>query len=248
MKSPLVSIIMPAYNAERYIREAVDSVTAQTHRNWELIIIDDRSNDNTADIALEYHRLDPRIRLIKNEDNLGAAGSRNRGLDEASGDYVALLDADDVWLYDKLSKQLELAERSGGGLIYCSYFLLRDNGEKAFIVPPVTDYEHMLSKNVIGCSTVLMSREIADEFRFSTEYYHEDLVMWLDILRGGRTAFGCTECLAKHRQVKSSRSADKLSSARNRWRILRDYLELPLPKCCTEFAKYAFFAAVKYLK
>ncbi len=98
MKSPLVSIIMPAYNAERYIREAVDSVTAQTHRNWELIIIDDRSSDNTADIALEYHRLDPRIRLIKNEDNLGAAGSRNRGLDEASGDYVALLDADDVWL------------------------------------------------------------------------------------------------------------------------------------------------------
>ena len=104
MKSPLVSIIMPAYNAERYIREAVDSVIVQTHKNWELIIIDDRSSDNTADIAFEYHRLDPRIRLIKNEDNLGAAGSRNRGLDEASGDFVALLDADDVWLEDKLSK------------------------------------------------------------------------------------------------------------------------------------------------
>lgn len=104
--APLVSVIMPAYNAEKYIEEAVSSVLSQTYKNWELLILDDCSSDCTAEIAEYFASLDTRIRLLRNPQNMGVAKTRNRGFDIAKGEWIALLDSDDVWHSDKLEKQL----------------------------------------------------------------------------------------------------------------------------------------------
>ena len=150
-KQPLVSVIMPAYNAEEYISEAVQSVMAQTYTNWELLILDDCSTDGTADKARCFSDLDPRITLYSNPKNIGVALTRNKGMALAKGSWVALLDSDDIWHKDKLEKQLVAAENTGADIIYCSYSLMDKNGEHLsdFIVPERTSYDDMLRKNVI---------------------------------------------------------------------------------------------------
>lgn len=142
-KQPLVSVIMPAYNAEEYISEAVQSVMAQTYTNWELLILDDCSTDGTADKARCFSDLDPRITLYSNPKNIGVALTRNKGMALAKGSWVALLDSDDIWHKDKLEKQLVAAENTGADIIYCSYSLMDKNGEHLsdFIVPERTSYE-----------------------------------------------------------------------------------------------------------
>ena len=137
---PLVSVIMPAYNAEEYISEAVQSVMAQTYTNWELLILDDCSTDGTADKARCFSDLDPRITLYSNPKNIGVALTRNKGMALAKGSWVALLDSDDIWHKDKLEKQLAAAENTGADIIYCSYSLMDKNGEHLsdFIVPERT--------------------------------------------------------------------------------------------------------------
>lgn len=119
-----MSVIMPAYNAEKYIEEAISSVVSQTHENWELLILDDCSTDRTVEIAERFAGLDARIRLLRNPQNMGVAKTRNRGLDLAQGEWIALLDSDDVWHRDKLEKQLALAAQAGAELVYTSYELL----------------------------------------------------------------------------------------------------------------------------
>ena len=188
---PLVSVIMPAYNAEKYIEEAIRSVLSQTYTNWKLLILDDGSTDRTAELAERFANADTRIRLLRNPQNMGVARTRNRGFDMANGDWAALLDSDDVWHSDKLEKQLAAAERSGADMIYCSYSMMDADGRRIsdFIVPERTSYAAMLEESVLSCSTVLLSRSIYSEYRFSTNYYHEDYALWLRLLRLGFTAF-----------------------------------------------------------
>lgn len=248
---PLVSIIMPAYNAERYIEEAVRSAMAQTVTDWELLIIDDCSGDSTCSVAERLAREDKRIALFHNEENLGAAGTRNRGLELCRGKYVALLDSDDVWHPDKLEKQLERLRQTGADLSYSSYAVIGEDGKKAkgdYIVPENASFKKMLKENVIGCSTVLLDARIAKQYRFDTSFFHEDYVLWLRLLRDGYTAAGCGEVLVDWRYIESSRSFDKQKSARNRWKIYREYLKLPLPKSLWAFSNYAATSLRKYLR
>lgn len=161
-RQPLVSVIMPAYNAEKYIGEAIASVCAQTYENWELLILDDGSGDRTAEIAQAYAQLDARIRVLRNPQNMGAAKTRNRGFDIAKGEWIALLDSDDVWHSDKLEKQLAVAGRAGVDIIYCSYALVNESGAHLsdYIVPETTSYDAMLRESVLSCSTVLLRQLI----------------------------------------------------------------------------------------
>ena len=129
--TPKVSIVMPAYKAEEYVGEAIDSVLEQTFPDWELIIVDDCSADKTADIAYQYAETEPRIIVIENDTNLGAAGTRNKGIAHSSGEWIAFLDCDDIWRNEKLEKQLKLAEETGAELIYTSYSLF-SNEEGVF--------------------------------------------------------------------------------------------------------------------
>lgn len=247
-EKPLISVIMPAYNVEKYIEAAICSVLSQTYANWELLVLDDGSTDRTAEIAENFVKADPRVRLLHNPQNMGVAWTRNHGFDAAEGDWAALLDSDDVWHSDKLEKQLAAAKRSGAEIIYSSYSMTDKNGRRMseFIVPERTSYSAMLEKNVLSCSTVLLSRSIFSEYRFSTKYYHEDYAFWLQLLRLGFTAFGCKDVLMDYRIQRGSRSNNKLRSARRRWLVYRKAEKLSFAKSVQAFAGYARCGIAKY--
>lgn len=245
--SPRVSVLMPAYNAERYIAEAIHSLQGQTMQDWELIVVDDCSTDGTAQQLRRLAEEDSRIRPVFNAENRGAAGSRNLALAMHRGEYIALLDADDVWRADKLARQLETAEKTGAEIVYCSYALIGAAGEKngkPFVVRESTDFEKMLRRNEIGASTVLV-RETAMR-PFDTRFYHEDYALWLALLQSGCRAVGVTEVLVDYRILPGSRSNNKWKSAQHRYEIYRDYLHIPLAKRVFLLAQYALSGLKKY--
>lgn len=246
--SNLISVVMPAYNSERYISEAIRSVISQTYENWELIVIDDGSTDSTPDIVKSFADVDKRITFVQNEKNLGVALTRNRGFELACGEWVALLDSDDVWHNDKLEKQLEVAERTGCDVVYCSYTMIDEDRHllSEYVVPPKTSYEELLKESTISCSTALLSRRITDSEHFLSEYYHEDYVYWLHLLKQGYVAAGSTESLVDYRVAEGSRSHDKLKAAKNRWYIYRKAEQLPLWRSVTVFCSYAMRGMAKY--
>lgn len=250
MKStPKISVIMPAYNMERYIEEAIRSVMAQTVSDWELLVLDDCSEDATCSIVETLAAEDERIRLIRMECNSGVAAVRNRGFELSRGDFVALLDSDDVWCPEKLEKQLQRLEHTGADIAYCSYGVIDADSNQTrndYTVPERTDFEAMLRENEIGCSTVLLRRKIVEKYRFDTDFFHEDYLLWLRLLQDGYTAAGCSEVLVKWRYIASSRSFNKLKSARNRWKIYRKYLKLPFWKSVKLLCAYALAGLRKY--
>lgn len=247
--APLVSIIMPAYNAEAFIEEAVFSVVNQTIQNWELWVIDDGSCDKTREIATRLAKYDDRIHVIANEKNLGVAKTRNRGLDICDGKYVALLDSDDYWTPLFLEKMILRADETQADIIYCSYEMVDEQNQKVcndFIVPPSTNFEESIVRSVITCSTVLITSEIAKNHRFPTNMYHEDIALWFQLLRDGKAARGVSEVLAAYRQRANSRSSGKLRSACRRWSIYRKHLKLPILKCIVTTVKYGYYGLKKF--
>lgn len=251
MTGPAVCVIMPAYNAGRFIEEAIRSVMGQTYRNWELLVIDDGSKDDTVDVVKRLCREDGRITLLQNPQNMGVAHTRNRGLDLCDGRYAALLDSDDVWHPEKLEKQLLLAQDTGADVIYCSYGIMDEQGAKQcedFLVPAQTDFERTLIQGYISCSTALLSPKVARHYRFDDQYYHEDLALWLQILRDGCPARGVTEVLAQYRVMEGTRAANKLRSAAYRWQIYRKMLGYSLPKSGKLLVQYGLLGLKKYKK
>lgn len=250
-ENPIVSVIMPAYNAERFIEAAIRSVMEQTFQNWELIVLDDGSRDHTRQIIETLAQQDQRIRNCPNERNMGVARTRNRGFDLCRGRYVALLDSDDIWHPEKLEKQLARAQETGAELIFTPYALMDASGAPVgteYLVPAQVSYSQLLKENVIGCSTVMLSAHLLQNYRFETDFFHEDYVLWLRLLQDGCTAVSCSEVLVNWRYLPNSRSFDKRKSAMNRWRIYRKYLKLPLHKSAFYFAAYAVRGIRKYRK
>ena len=179
---------------------------------------------------------------------LGAAKTRNRGLELSEGEWVALLDSDDIWHSDKLEKQLAVALNSGSEIIYCSYSLISSDGQKIsdYIVPTQTSYDDMLKESVFSCSTTLLAKSVVDNNRFSADYYHEDLVYWLQLLKNGYSASACCEPLADYRIVEGSRSHSELQSAKNRWEVYRKVEKLSLLKSLSVFLSYTARGLRKY--
>ena len=248
-RSPLVSVIMPAYNAERFIEEAIRSVLSQSISDLELIVIDDMSTDHTSNIIRDLADGDSRICFISNEKNIGVAQTRNRGLEIASGKYVALLDSDDYWRPMMLEKMINRAEETGADIVYCSYELVDEEGKRVcndFIVPLETTYEKSLIRSVITCSTVLLKSEFAKNNSFPTNMYHEDIALWFRALRDGAVARGVEDILATYRQRANSRSASKLKSAGRRWTIYRKHLKLPFFKSISVMVRYAYYGFIKF--
>lgn len=247
--TPLVSVIMPAYNAEPFIAEAISSVLTQSISDLELIVIDDGSTDGTQRIVAELAGNDARICQIINEENMGVARTRNRGLELCRGKYVALLDSDDYWKPQLLEKMIARAEETGADIIYCSYELVDEQGQKLcndFVAPPATTFEESIVRSVITCSTVLLTADLAKNNRFPTNIYHEDIALWFQILRDGGTARGVPEVLAAYRQRANSRSSDKLISAVRRWTIYRKHLKMPIGQSVHAMVRYAYHGLVKY--
>lgn len=244
---PVVSIIMPAYNAEKYIGQAIESVINQTYKNWELIIVDDCSTDSTLEKAYAFEKKDSRICIIKNPLNQGVATSRNKGIEVAQGKYIALLDSDDVWTIDKLERQLELIVDAQ--IVYCSYDFIDKNNrmiKKPFIVPKETNFNKMLVSNVISCSTILIDSELIKKNKFNKNYYHEDYVLWMQLLSIPVKAIGDEKVLMHYRQLETSRSHGKTNAAKHRWKIYREALGLDYITCICSFVGYVILGIKKY--
>ena len=251
IEKPLVSVIMPAYNAERYIEKSIRSVQRQTWPDWELIVLDDCSSDRTAEVAAGLAREDDRIRLYTNEQNLGVARTRNRGLELCRGDYVAFLDSDDAWRPEKLELQLKCARETGADLVYTSYAIVDAGGEKKcrdFLVPADVSFEGLLRENVIGCSTVMLSLPVLEGKGFREDFFHEDYVLWLQLLNAGRKAAGVEKVLVDYFFHEDSKAGNKGRAARKRWNIYRRYLGFSVPKSAWYFGHYALAALRKYAR
>lgn len=248
-ETPLVSVIIPVYNAERYLEQTVRSVQAQTITDMEILLVDDCSTDGSAVIMRRLAAEDQRIRLLMSSCNQGVATTRNIAIKNSRGTYLAFLDADDLWYPDKLRLQLALAVRENVEIVYCSYDIIDENStpcRSAFIVSNETNLERTMWCSEISCSTALIRRDAMAGIEFSEVQYHEDLVMWITLLEDGCRAKGVREVLAAYRQSTGSRSSNKLESARNRWKVFKNVAHLPMYKRLYYFLRYAFAGAIKY--
>ncbi len=243
---PKVSIVMPAFNAARYIEQAVGSVIEQTYQNWELLIVDDASNDQTLEIARKLAAGDARIRVFTNDHNLGVAESRNLALREASGCYIAFLDSDDLWLPEKLAKQVEFMLRHDVAVCYANYRRIDEHGNSlgAVVPPNRIDYELLLKSNFIGNLTGIYNAGALGKQYFS-KFGHEDYVAWLDLVRKTNLACSVGEELALYRVYGGSISGNKLKAARWQWKIYRNHLSLGIVRSFRLMLSYFYYALRK---
>lgn len=223
----LISIIVPVYNAEKFIRETMDCVIAQTYPCWELLLVEDGSRDNSVEIIETYIRDsgEKRIRLICQPENMGAAKARNRGLQEAKGRYIAYLDADDLWLPEKLEHELAFIREKDAAFVFTGYEFADENGKgtgKIVHVPETLNYRQALSNTTIFTTTVMFdTQKISKELLEMPVIKSEDTALWWKVLRNGYTAFGLDENLVKYRRPGKSLSSNKLEAVRRIWNLYR---------------------------
>lgn len=245
---PLVSVIMPTYNAEKYLAESINSVIAQTYDNWELLITDDRSSDNTLAIAKHYVAKDSRIKLFIQEQNKGAGAARNNSIENASGKYIAFLDADDLWVPEKLEKQVSFALANNHAFTYTSYRKLSDGKLLAVVTPPEsTTYNKLMYSNVIGCLTAMYDAEQLGKRYMPLIRKRQDMGLWLDILKDVPKAFCLSEPLAYYR-VGVGMSTNKFKILSYQWRFYRDVVGLGVFRAIFTFSIYALKGFSKYSK
>jgi teichuronic acid biosynthesis glycosyltransferase TuaG len=240
----LVSIITPVYNSEKYISDTINSVLAQTYTNWEMLIADDCSSDNSAEIINRY--TDSRIKYIKLESNSGAAIARNKALEQAKGNYIAFLDADDTWKPEKLEKQLKFMIEKDIGFSFAGYEIIRDKKNKIIEVPDTLNYNQFMKNTIIGTLTVMISRKHVGEVRLVDVKKDHDSMTWAKLLRQGNTAYGLNESLAYYRKVEGSISNNKIKAAKNHWNNCRRIEKLSIPKCMYYFFFYVLNAIKKH--
>lgn len=245
----LVSIITPAYNCENFISETIDSVLAQTYTDWEMIIVDDRSTDNTEKIIIDYSKNDNRIRLIKLTENSGAAVARNIAIENANGRFIAFLDSDDMWKKDKLEVQLKFMRQNNYGFTFTGYEFIRERDSdtaKVFGVPASLNYSQALKNTVIGCLTVVIDKDIIGNFKMPLVRRGQDNLTWLMLLKRGHLAYGLNENLACYRRVTGSLSNNKIKALKRQWSNYRNVIKLPLFKCVYYYTFYVINNVKKY--
>lgn len=243
----LVSIIMPAYRAAIYIGEAIESVQIQDVTEWELLVVDDGSPDNTADVVESYVLNDDRIHLIR-QSNRGPAMARQAAIDAATGRYVAFLDSDDCWLPGKLARQLEFMAERDAAVSFTRFCRISQDGSQVghlVAIPDRLDYRGLLCNTALATSTVIVDRERTGPFRMTNTYY-DDYALWLDLLKRGHVAHGLQEDLMRYRVLGQSVSRNKGKSARMVWRTYREIERLSPPVAAWCFAHYALNAWRKY--
>ena len=249
----MISIVTPVYNAAAFIRQTMEMVQAQDYTDWELLLVDDCSKDRSCEIIEEYlkEKPDERIRLIKKEKNEGAALSRNRGIREAKGRYIAFLDADDVWLPHKLKTQMDFMNEQGCGFVFSAY----EFGDEEAVgtgrivhVPESLTYKKALSRTVIFTTTVLLDTEkIPKELIYMPNVPSEDSATWWQILRAGHVAKGIDEVLAIYRRPAKSLSSNKLKAIQRIWYLYREVERLSFWQSCVAFVGWAYRATVRRL-
>ena len=242
----LVSIITPSYNSAKFIKQCIESVIAQTYTNWEMLIVDDYSADNSLQILKKYN--DKRIQLIELDKNVGASESRNVAIRKAKGKYIAFLDSDDLWEPQKLEKQISFMETEDIAFSFSTYQPMSDDESKLYSIihaPKIVTYSSYLKKTIIGCLTVVIDREKTGGFEMPNIRSSHDMALWLLIMRRGFDAYGLDENLARYRIVSTSNTANKWRAAKDVWMVYRQFEKLSFFYSIWYFLNYAFNAIIK---
>lgn len=214
---PMVSVIMPCYNAKHLISQSIDSVLSQTYENWELLITDDCSTDNSVEIVKRYCKMDSRIDLLVSKQNQGIAKTRNLSIERAKGHFIAFLDNDDLWLPNKLEKQVNFMIENGYAFTYTGYELIDNDGasmNKVILTQGVMDYSRYSRNTIIGCGTVMIDRHITGDFRMPHNDTSDDMALWLSLMRKGFNAYPLNEVLLKYRITINSASSKKTQGSK----------------------------------
>lgn len=243
MKKDLVSIIIPVYNAEKFLNDTIKTIQNQTYENWEAIFVDDCSKDKSVEIIKKEIKKDKRIKLFENEKNSGTAVSRNRGIDEAKGNYLCFLDSDDLWETTKLEKQINFMKEKGCAFSFTSYEFADENAKpngKKVIVPEKINYKQALKNTTIWTSTVMF-----DLNKLSKETIHmpnvrrgQDTACWWKVLKTIDYAYGIDNCFSYYRRTDESLSANKIAALKRTWNLYRNVEKLSLTSSCYNFCWY----------
>lgn len=250
MQGEMVSIIMAAYNSEKTIGDAIESVIKQSHKYWELIVVIDGSFDRTNDIVEGYVKADDRIRVVVNEMNQGVSKCRYKGAQEAKADWIAILDSDDMWTPKKLEYQLVYQKKYDADIVYTASSFIDANGNaKSWImeVPRSISYRKLLSQNIISNSSALVKKDLyIDNYVFGDDM-HEDYALWLNILKKGYKAVGINKPLLIYRLSDNSKSSNKLKAAKMNYKTLRN-VGINIGKTSFYMVRYGINGIKKYRK
>ncbi|MBO6100389.1 MAG: glycosyltransferase family 2 protein [Spirochaetaceae bacterium] len=227
---PVVSIITPCFNCEKYLLQTIDSVLAQTFQDWEMIIVDDCSTDSSYGIALEASKHESRISVYKNQQNMGACFSRNFATDKAKGKYLAFLDSDDIWYAEKLKEQLDFMQKNDCDFCFCEYELIDSDSKplnrKARVINRL-NYQKNLFHNFPGCLTVIYDSEKIGKIHGNKKGNADDYDLFLNVLKNSSNAMGMKKILAKYRKHSSSISYNRFGMIKEHFMVLHDFQKLP---------------------
>jgi len=247
----LVSIITPSYNSMPYIEKTYQSILAQTHTDWEWLITDDLSTDDSWALVQQFAEKDSRIKPLKNRKNSGAAVSRNNSIARANGDFIAFLDSDDIWLPEKLELHLAFMQKNNENLSFTSYSLIDEEGNDLHRVVDAKchgaySYMDMLKKKAtMGCCTVIVRANAFADISMPLIRAGQDYALWLKLLKTGTEAVIFNKPLSQYRLVSNSLSRNKYKKAQKIWQIYREIEKLNIFKASYVFSHYAIRALLR---
>lgn len=249
MEQGKISIVVPVYNAARFLPETIGCIQKQTYTNWELLLVDDCSKDNSRELIQGYAEQDDRIRLILASSNQGAARSRNQGVAEATGQYLCYLDADDIWVEDKLEKELQYMKRKQAAFIFSGYEFADEEGKglgKIVRVPETITYKQALKNTTIFTSTVMFDlKKLTKDMVMMPVVASEDTATWWKILKTGVMAYGLDENLVKYRRSSNTLSSNKWVAIKRIWNLYRKQEKISLIPACYFFLCWAKGAVLR---
>lgn len=248
---PLVTVIMPVYNAERYMKQSIDSILAQTYQNWKLLMIDDGSTDSSVKIMHDYCEKDSRIQMIPSTGNQGVASARNKGIIAAEGEYIAFLDSDDLWKPQKLEIQINYMQENNCGFVYSAYEVINEENEFQKVITPywnAVNYKKLLNTNIIACCTAVIKSEYIKD-NLMPQLKHEDYAAWLNVLKNHQLTAECVPgILASYRLVKGSVSSNKIKTIGWNWNIYRHNQKLSFWHSVRQITSFICMTGFKYIK
>ena len=250
VRKPTVSIIMACYNSEKWIRETIQCVRAQTFEDWELLITDDCSSDNSINIIREEAEQDDRIRLFLFDKNKGAAKARNNSLRHSHGRFIAYFDSDDLWVETKLEHQLTYMKKKKIAMCYTDYDIVDENGEyrKTVHVPKSITYDGYLKKPITCSHSIMFDTNVVDKKKLLMPNIRrgQDGATWLQVMKTGIAGYALNESLAKYRRHDGSLSNNKIKAIKRMWYLYRKVEHLSFPYASICFISYAINAINKY--
>ena len=243
METDKVSIITPTFNSSEYISKTINSIISQSYKYWELLITDDFSTDNTAEIIKKYTLKDKRIKLLRLKKNSGAGVARNNSIRHAKGNFIAFCDSDDQWIPSKLEKQIAFLKQNNLSFTYSAYDVINENGQylRTIIPPKIINYETILRNNYIGCSTAIYNAKKLGKLYMPVIRKRQDWVLWIKIFKVVGKTIGMSESLVLYRVSKDSISSNKISLIKYNFNVFKNELKFGIFKSFYMMLKFIYY-------